>query len=635
MMIVNDPVCEESVTTLSNADASPIHQWFEQTAAQYPENLAVSHGGKTLTYFELNAQANRVARYLIAQGCTSETVVGIYMTRSIDVVIAMLAVLKTGASYVPLDSAYPFQRIQYIVQDARIAMVLSHSTLIREIEGSVAAIYCLDSLHSETKSLSGGNIDLSISASNRMYILYTSGSTGSPKGVQISHAAMDNFLKSMLKKPGARINDRVAFITTICFDISGLEIFLPLAAGAGIIIVPESISSDGLALSQFIAEQDISLMQATPATWQMLLITGWQGKSDMRILCGGEAMPTELARQLLVRSKEVWNMYGPTETTIWSTVHRVDSADDPVPIGSPIDQTELRVLDDDMHPVAPGESGELYIGGAGLSMGYLGRSELTAQRFIRLANEPATANRFYRTGDLVRQTAHGALEFVGRADFQVKIRGYRIELGEIERQLELLPLIRQAIVVAPQSADGNRRLVGYYLAESQMHQDQLRTHLSAKLPEYMIPSLFVALDSFPLTLNGKIDRKALCDRGIQNASPQARTTTPPTTPLEKEIVGLWEELLGIDGIGIHDGFLELGGHSLIANRMVTRLNQLYDIKLSLFEVLTKGLTIAELSKLVETQLFESISEDDLSILMNEVDGMSVEELRVFLSKDNE
>ncbi len=353
-------------------------------------------------------------------------------------------------------------------------------------------------------------------------MLYTSGSTGRPKGVQVPQRALVNFLLSMQRAPGLAREDILLSVTTLSFDIAGLEIFLPLITGARLELVGHAVAADGAALQGVMKACDVSVMQATPATWRLLIGAGWQGTPGLKILCGGEAMPGELAGQLLARCASLWNMYGPTETTIWSTIYEVRTAEGIMPIGRPIANTQVYVLDEAQQPVPIGVAGELYIGGDGVAHGYLNRAELTAQKFVPDPFAPGAGARMYRTGDLVRYRPDGNLEFLGRIDFQVKIRGFRIELGEIEAVLEQHPVIRQAVVVAREDTPGDMRLVGYLGLNPERSPDQplplseLRSYLKEKLPDYMVPAVFVTIDAFPLTPNGKVDRKA--SAGAQGGS---------------------------------------------------------------------------------------------------------------------
>jgi amino acid adenylation domain-containing protein len=604
----------------------PLNCLIEEQAGINPQKAAIIFEQQTITYSELNERANRFAHYLWEQGINFEYPIGIYLNRSIDMVAAILAVVKMGGTYIPLDSSYPYDRIRYIINDAKIALVITENSLLADIQNIPAQKLVLEDIHEKLPGYSPDNPGLRFEASKRLYVIYTSGSTGNPKGVQISHQAVVNFLMSMRKEPGISAEDKVLFITTICFDISGLELYLPLISGATMVMATSETAADGVKLAEYIDRHDVTLMQATPSTYRILIDTNWKGKQNLKLLCGGEALTRELAEVLLTKGSSVWNLYGPTETTIWSMIYRVEHGEGPVSIGKPIDNTQIYILNEAMEEVAEGEVGELYIGGDGLSMGYLGRPELTGERFV-LNPLADGSERIYRTGDLARREK-GLVYYEGRTDFQVKIRGYRIELGEIENTLEKHPLVKQAVAVALESKAGDAVLAVYYTRSGAqpVKSDVLRTYLKSKLPEYMVPSLLTELEAFPLTLNGKIDRKSLMSMGIEPEKPQNKYV-PPTSPLEKEIAQLWEEMLELSCISIDENFLELGGHSLLANRMLARINRTYDIRLTLMEFLTEGLTIADLSRLIEIKLLSTLSESDMEEMMSELEGITEEEMR--------
>jgi amino acid adenylation domain-containing protein len=411
------------------------------------------------------------------------------------------------------------------------------------------------------------------------YLIYTSGSTGRPKGVRVPQRAVVNFLASMRARPGLTADDRLAAVTTLSFDIAVLELLLPLVVGAEIILATRDQATDGVALRGLLEQHRATVMQATPATWRMLIAAGWRGPSgatgSFRALCGGEALPPELAEALLPRVGELWNMYGPTETTVWSTCGRVEAGQGAVSIGRPIDNTTVWILDDAGAPVPIGVPGELYIGGAGVALDYHERPQLTAERFVvdRFSSRPGA--RLYRTGDLARWRADGQLQHLGRTDFQVKVRGYRIELGEIEVALARHPQIAEAAVVAQPGPGGEQRLVAYVVARgaagtSAPSAAALRDHLRGHLPDYMVPAVFVPLEGLPLTPNGKVDRRALPAPDVQPAQPAA-TTGGPRTPGEHLVAAVWRELLNVERIAVADNFLDLGGHSLLIMQAIAKL----------------------------------------------------------------
>ncbi|HEX7833373.1 MAG TPA: amino acid adenylation domain-containing protein, partial [Thermoanaerobaculia bacterium] len=480
-----------------------MHALFEAQAARTPNRVALQFENETLTYRELNARANHIARRLRSLGVREETLVAILMDRSLDLLAALLGILKAGGAYVPLDPMYPVDRLEFMLEDSHAPVLVTQSSLASLLRTS-ATIFEVD------RDLEGDerNVASSVRDENLAYVIYTSGSTGKPKGVQIPHRALINFLDSMREAPGLSEHDTIFAVTTLSFDIAGLELWLPLTTGARIELVSREIAADGRRLAEKLSRSDATVIQATPATYRMLIEAGWKGDPRLKILCGGEAMPRDLADALLTRCESLWNMYGPTETTIWSTIHRVtsDIASVNVPIGKPIANTQVYVLDANLQP-AP--EGELFIGGDGVARGYLNRASLTAQRFVP---DPfgAPGARMYRTGDAVRLLSDGSIEYLERLDHQVKVRGYRIELGEIENALRKQDGVANAVVIARDDLPGGKALVAYCIARGTLPSAAaLREHLRATLPEYMVPSHFATLDAFPLTPNGKIDRKAL------------------------------------------------------------------------------------------------------------------------------
>ncbi|HEV2149750.1 MAG TPA: amino acid adenylation domain-containing protein, partial [Longimicrobiaceae bacterium] len=421
-----------------------------------------------------------------------------------------------------------------------------------------------------------------LSPEHLVYVIYTSGSTGRPKGVMVPHRALVNFLDSMRVEPGLAPSDTLLAVTTLSFDIAGLELFLPLSTGARVALAARETAADGAGLREALAATGATLMQATPATWQMLLEAGWEGTQGLRVLCGGEALPRELAGRLLARCSALWNLYGPTETTVWSTALRVEAGEGAVPIGRPIANTTAYLLDGELRPVPLGAAGELYLGGDGVTRGYLGRPELTAERFVPdpFARKPGV--RLYRTGDRVLRRADGALEFVGRSDHQVKVRGYRIEPGEVEARLLEHPEVHEAVVVAREDEPGDKRLVAYYVAPEAIRAESLRAHLLERVPEYMAPAAYVCLEEMPLTPNGKLDRRAL--PAPEGEAYARRGYEAPQGEVEEAVAEIWAEVLRLERVGRWDHFFELGGHSLLAVRVVSRVRQRLGVEVPVGEV---------------------------------------------------
>ncbi|MEA5517932.1 non-ribosomal peptide synthetase [Limnoraphis robusta] len=588
-----------------------IHQLFEAQVKQRPDAVAVADEHQQLTYQTLNYKANQLAHYLHKQGVKSEQLIGICLERSCEMLIALLAVMKVGAAYVPLDPAYPKERLFFIIEDAKISLLLTEYKLLNH-NGKTDKVIYLDEQWEAIAQQSYENIDFQISPQNLAYVIYTSGSTGQPKGVEICHNSLTNFLIAMRQKPGLLPEDIVFSVTTLSFDIAALELYLPIILGARLIIISREIATDGVALREKLSIFNPTLMQATPATWRMLIAAGWTGSKNLKILCGGEALDHHLTQQLLQNSEQVWNLYGPTETTIWSAIYQLDlSCISPdkytyVSIGRPLANTQFYVLDSHLQPVPIGVQGELYISGLGVARGYFNRPKLTSEKFIpNPLSRNKTQERLYKTGDLVRYLPDGNLEYLGRSDEQVKIRGFRIELGEIEAALNEYPKIKKAVAIVNSDEAGEQRLVVYFIRENitqqapekgDIHNQALRLFLEEKLPKYMIPSAFVELEAFPLTPNGKIDRRALA--AIEYQLPTTNNRIKPQTPVEEILVGIWENILNLQGIGIHENFFELGGHSLLATRVVSLIRQIFKIEFPL-RYLFDFPTIAKLAKQVD------------------------------------
>lgn len=559
-----------------------VHQLFEQQAARTPEAIAVMYQDTRLTYRELNTRANQLAHHLNQLGVQTETLVGLCTERSLEMVIGLLAILKAGGAYIPLDPTYPAERIAFMLEDSQAAFLLTQQHLAPQLPVGSTRLVCLDGEAASLAQQSAENPSSAVAPENLAYVIYTSGSTGQPKGVQIPHRAVVNFLTSMRQQPGLTAEDTLLAVTTLSFDIAGLELFLPLCVGARLVLASREITTNGVALAETLASTHTTVMQATPVTWRILLEAGWQGDPGLKILCGGEALPLELAKQLLPKCAALWNMYGPTETTIWSSCTQITSNDEIISIGHPIANTEMYLLDPELQLVPIGVPGELYIGGAGLARGYLNRPELTAARFIHHPFDQATEARLYRTGDLARYQADGTLVVLGRLDHQVKVRGFRIELGEIETTLEHHPAVRQALVMVREDTPGEPRLVAYVIPEAPYAptEQELRQTLAQQLPNYMLPSAFLFLEALPLTPNGKVDRKALPAPEVGRKA-TAAPFVAPTLTAHYQLLQIWQDLLNVEALSICDNFFHLGGHSLLAARLINRIEQVFHKKLPL------------------------------------------------------
>lgn len=572
-------------------------QLFEAQVERTPDAVALSMGRQSLRYSELNARANQLARYLQTLGARPGVAVGIGLERSLEMVIALMAVLKTGAAYVPLDPDYPRDRLRFMSENASLIAVLTSELLADRFDADVCRRLCLDQQVGTIAQEPDHNLPPTATPQDLAYILYTSGSTGQPKGVEIPHRALVNFLCSIRQEPGCSAQDVMLSVTTLSFDIAGLELYVPLLVGARVEIASRTVTMDGRQLRALCEAVQPTIMQATPATWRMLVEAGWLGSNRLTILCGGEPLPPDLAASLLDRSVALWNMYGPTETTIWSTIEKIDRNDREITIGRPIANTELYILDQFLQPVPIGVSGELYIGGHGLARGYRGRPELTEERFIPHPFSPDPLARLYRTGDSARYRPDGRIVHLGRLDHQVKIRGYRIELGEIETALSRHQAVRQAVVMAREDRQGVKQLVAYVVCQdgTAPSQPELRSYLRSEVPEYMIPSLFVFLNAMPLTANNKVDRNALPAPASTLASDTVHVA--PRDQRDVQMAALWQQVFGIEKLGIHDNFFDLGGHSLKAAQLFYLIEQVYGRHLPL-STLFQAPTIAGLTSVL-------------------------------------
>ncbi|MCP4397917.1 MAG: amino acid adenylation domain-containing protein [bacterium] len=582
------------------------HQHFEAQVERSPEAIAIlfheSSGAarkrsfgtaqdRTLNYRELNERANQVAHALRRLNVGPGTLVGLYMERLPEMLVGLLGILKAGGAYVPLDPAFPKERLAYMLEDAAVEVLLTQEHL--KVAFQVPHCLCLDSDWEKIEGESRENPFSGVTTNETAYVIYTSGSTGKPKGVEVGHKSLINFLQSMQQEPGLNARDTLLAVTTISFDIAALELYLPLISGAKTLLASSEQAADALQLMELLDLYDVTVMQATPATWRMLVAAGWQGRRRVKILCGGEAMPGDLAGDLLTRGASVWNLYGPTETTIWSTLYQVGAGGEPgsgntsISIGKPIANTQIYILDSRLQPVPVGVAGELYIGGDGLAKGYLHRPELTAERFIADPFSNVEEAKLYRVGDRARYLPDGNIEFLGRTDFQVKIRGFRIELGEIESALTKHPTIRQAVALVREDLPGDKQLVAYLVPgvsqDVRSLSTELRTFLKKTLPEYMIPQAFVELEHLPLTANGKVNRLVLpapSDSGIIRESEYVE----PINDLERKLAGIWQDVLRIERIGRQENFFEFGGHSLKATVLMSRIHKDFGIKITLREI---------------------------------------------------
>ncbi|HEY3861188.1 MAG TPA: amino acid adenylation domain-containing protein [Verrucomicrobiae bacterium] len=591
-----------------------VHEIFEAQAAKTPQAVAVACGSQSLTYAQLNAQADNLAASLRSAGVGPDSLVGLCVERSVEMLVGLLGILKAGGAYIPLDPSHPRSRLDFILADAGVGLLCTQERVLSKLQfdaqrvqdvspnaGDLALVRLAGS-----RARSAASPAARPSPDNLAYVIFTSGSTGQPKGVQIIHRAVVNFLCSMALEPGLSSQDILLALTTLSFDIAALELLLPLSVGARVVIARREEAVDPERLAELIKECKATVIQATPATWRLLLDSGWPGSPSLKLLVGGEALPAELAAQLLPRCGCLWNMYGPTETTIWSAVSQVVSAQ-AISIGKPIANTELLVLQPNSQLAPIGVAGELHIGGDGLARGYLGRPELTKKAFLPHPFSDAKGARLYKTGDLVRYRADRTLEFIGRVDHQVKIRGYRVELGEIETAIRKHPEVKEAVVLAREDAPGDKRLVAYYIPVDGniVTSGEWNGRLGQILPDYMVPSAFIPVQGWPLTGSGKIDRRAL-PKPEPDRPAAASLDGAPQTPAQKELTAVWSELLGIENPRLDDNLFHVGGHSLIAVRLAAKIKERFAVKLSVAAVFQHP-TIRELSAVIDARKAQPVA----------------------------
>ncbi|MBJ2179845.1 non-ribosomal peptide synthase/polyketide synthase [Pseudomonas veronii] len=544
-----------------------VHQLFEAQALAQPDAIAVQFNDDALSYAELNRRANRLAHRLIAAGVGPDVLVAVHVERSLDMAVGLLATLKAGGAYVPLDPQFPAERLAFMLEDSRARVLLTQPALI----GRLAQPQGLHVLLVDDSDAGEHNPQVDLSPEHLAYVIYTSGSTGQPKGVMVRHRGLCSFTSGMAASLDIDRDARVLSLTTFSFDIFALELYVPLTVGATVLLSEQALALDPEAIIDLAHHQRANVLQATPSTWRMLLDSPRAERlHGIKALCGGEALPADLAQRLLDLQGPVWNLYGPTETTIWSAAHRLLA---PQPfVGRPIANTALFILNAGLSPCPLGAAGELLIGGVGLARGYHARPALTAERFVPNPYG-APGERLYRTGDLARYRDHGVVEYIGRVDQQVKVRGFRIELGEIEACLREHPGVREAVVLAD-----NDRLIAYLVTSAPQTPQVYQAALRERLPDYMVPAYLMCLDSLPLTPNGKLDRKALprVDAGLL-----LKGHVAPVTLRQQQVAAIWAEVLGVPQVGLDDHFFELGGHSLLATRVVSRVRQALTLEVAL------------------------------------------------------
>jgi amino acid adenylation domain-containing protein len=615
-----------------------IHALFERQAERDPDAIAVVSQGQSISYRDLNERANRLANLLLRCGVQQEALIGLCVERGLGMIIALLGVLKAGTAYVPLDPRLPDERLRYLMADARPAVVITDVRSWRTEFGSSAIV--LDRAEEALAKESNSNPQTGVAPNNLAYVMYTSGSTGTPKGVAVEHGSVVNLLSSMQREPGISSSDVLLAVTTLSFDIAGLEIFLPLISGARVIFADSADAADGTQLKQLLQDHKPTLMQATPATWRLLLEAEWRGSPTLKILCGGESLSPELASSLIARSASVWNVYGPTETTIWSAMHRLrGDEEDTIPIGRPISNTEIYVLDSIGNPVPSNVTGEIYIAGVGLARGYWNRPALTAERFVKKPIGTEHVGRLYRTGDLGCRRSNGEIEYLGRVDTQIKLRGMRIELGEIESVIARHPDVQQAVVITKGDAE-QQKLSAYVVAKSasEVSAAELRRYVRGELPEYMIPAEFWKIGEIPLLPSGKVNRAALANAGTVLLKDEEKWVGP-RNETESQLATIWIELLKLEQLGVHQNFFELGGHSLLVLQMIARIRRSLNVDLPARRVFESP-TIAALAEQIEkarvagvtvrSAISQHLRTADQDAILNQLHQLSAEDVQELL-----
>ncbi|MFT5467503.1 MAG: amino acid adenylation domain-containing protein [Verrucomicrobiales bacterium] len=633
----NPDVKISEINLLSKAEETKILKTWNDTKADYPreqllhelvldqvsrtpDKIAVRSSGDTLTFSQLDRKSNGLAQELADIGVTPDEPVALLSDRTCDMVAGTMGILKAGACYVPMDPEFPKHRLELMLRDAKPGVIVTQRDLQDSLPSGDWKIICLE----DVQPAAAGPEVTGVKPDNLAYIIYTSGSTGTPKGVEIPHRAAVNFLWSMKETPGLSEDDTLLAVTTLSFDISLLELYLPLLTGAEVVIASRDEVKDGRHLGHMLDEFDITVMQATPATWRLLIDGGWAGKDNLRVFSGGEPLPRGLADQLLEKAGEVWNLYGPTETTVWSTVDQVIAGEGAISIGKPIGNTTIYILDDRMNPVPSGFVGDLYIGGDGLARGYHGQPELTAEKFVEVALPNGKSERIYNTGDLARWRADGNLECLGRSDFQIKLRGVRMELDDIEAHVEAHPKVKQAVVIKRDDLPGGENLVAYVRVDGEVEIPSLRAHVAERLPESMRPAFFSIIEEFPLTPNKKVDRKRLPAPQIDRSGLETKFVAPQTAS-EQLLAGIFCEAFETNQIGIRDNFFELGGDSLLAVRILASASDAFNHNIPVSAFL-RFPTIEQLANYLHTTESEEVEEpSDLTLdSLADVDHIEVE-----------
>lgn len=577
-----------------------IHQLIEQQATLQPDNIAVVFGEQKLTYRELNARSNQLARYLDqAVGIKQETLIGIYIERSVEMLVGLLGILKAGGAYLPLDPAYPHERLAFMLEDSQVKVLLTQEKLAKTLPDHDGQLICLDIDWERISQESDENLTGKAQPDNLAYVIYTSGSTGKPKGVLIAHRGLCNVAQAQIETFNVSSSSRVLQFASLSFDASISEIVMALCSGAELYLETPSSLLIGQTLLQFLQNQAITHVTLPPTA--LATLPNEKISTLQAIVVAGEVCSVELAKKWS-QGRRLYNAYGPTEYTVCTTINKYIEGDTKLHIGRPIANTQIYLLDADYKPVAIGVVGELYIGGVGLARGYLNRPELTAQKFIPNPFSDESGSRLYKTGDLARYLNDGNIEFIGRIDHQVKLRGFRIELGEITAILKEHSLVEEAVVITSEDIPGDVYLVAYLVLRSQteLTTSDWRLFLKAKLPAYMVPAVFVVLENIPLTPNGKIDRFAL-PKPNRSQSNIHQNYVPPQTSIEKAIADIWAKVLNVEKVSIYDNFFDLGGNSLLTIPICSQMQEALNLNISVVDLFTYPTVSAFAEYLVKNQ----------------------------------
>ncbi len=556
-----------------------LHELLEDAAEKYPNNIAVISGNTKLSYSSLNQSANKLANYLIKKNVKGQTI-GVSLDRSEQMLISILAILKAGACYLPLDPNFPKDRLEYILENSNAKLLISTFNNSAKFENFKINTICIDKIGWHLKFINSQNPNLKIDKESLAYMIYTSGSTGNPKGVKVPHRSAVNLINSTKKRPGINSKERFLAVTTLSFDISVLEMFLPTSVGATVVIANTNEIKNGLALMQLIEQHDITMMQSTPTTYNLLLLNGWKGKSDLTAICGGEPIPNNLIKHLLPKIKTLWNGYGPTETTVYSSFYEITNPDTLVVVGTPVDNTQIYILDKNNKKLPLGVYGEVAIGGLGVTLGYHNREDLTVEKFIYDENN----NLIYKTGDWGRIRNNETLELSGRIDNQIKLRGYRIEPGEIEALINRLEGIKEVVVKVQKLDELDERLIAFVHKDKTaiITPEHIRNSIISMLPNYMLPSAYAIMDDFPRTPNGKIDKNSLIYK-VEDSIHDPDYKNLKLTETELSVFRIWQKILKISDFKVNDNFFDLGGNSLLALPIVENIKNEFNVDFSLMQ----------------------------------------------------